>query len=64
MVSEARRAKAPRSACVLASVSELEMPTRAFHGEPAAGTWTVTIEHSCSPSILLTDVSRVELQIV
>lgn len=46
------------------SVSELEMPTRAFHGEPAAGTWTVTIEHSCSPSILLTDVSRVELQIV
>ena len=46
------------------SVPELEFPTRGFHGEQAAGRWRVHVRHECSPSVLVTGVSRVELQVV
>lgn len=46
------------------SLTEHELPTRAFHGESAAGTWKVHINHACQPSVLLTDLARVELQVV
>lgn len=46
------------------TVQQLEFPTRAFHGERAAGTWTTRLTHSCTPSVLMTNTSRFDLQIV
>ena len=54
----------PTGTWTVRSVLQLEMPTRAFHGEHSAGKWTVRLTHTCSPSVLVTDMSRVELQIV
>ncbi len=46
------------------SLTEHALPTRAFHGERAAGTWAVRIDHECQPSILATAAARVELLVV
>lgn len=48
----------------VASLPELEFPTRGFHGEAAAGTWRVHLQHRCAFGILFTAVSRVEVQVV
>lgn len=40
------------------------LPTRAFHGERAAGTWKVRVDHECQPSILVTADARIELLVV
>lgn len=48
----------------VSSVTELEFPTRGFHGERAAGTWKVHIRHACPDGVEFTALSRVELQIV
>lgn len=46
------------------SLVEHALPTRAFHGERAAGTWKVRVEHECQPSILVTADARIELLVV
>src|SRR3989338_5744047 len=46
------------------TLTEHELPTRAFHGERAAGTWKVHIDHACPKSVVVVAAARVELYMV